>query len=148
MSCNSSSSEPQPELDPELYEPINDHDRREIWKEPLDHEEELEMEGATIYDFDGGRGEDDWHNTNKSKDEIEKICKRNDAGALIMKPCVHTNYIEFRLEPPSGFAKECTCNECWNKFWIAPFSEPAECPYCHVRSINIASREYIGDGES
>ena len=142
MSC---SEEEVPELNAELYQPITDGDYVAILEEPLNHEEELEMEGATTYDFNGGRGGGEWDDTSgRSKEEGRYLSETNDSGARTMSPCVHTNYVEFRLEEPDGAAKECTCNSCWNEFWIAPFSEPAECPFCHERGFNIASRRVIG----
>lgn len=137
MSCE----QQPPELDPKMYEPLTRGQIRSIREKPLSLREELEMEGATVYDFDGGSKDDKWHDTSvRTKEDIRDISDTNDAGALIMSPCVHTNYIQFRLEAPDGSAKECTCNSCWNRFWIAPFSSPNECPYCHERGFNIAER--------
>lgn len=141
------SNQEVPNLDPELYEPITDGDYKKILEEPLDHEEEIEMEGGTVYEFDGARDDGLWHNTSvRSEEEVRSVSDTNDAGALVMSPCVHTNYIEFRLDVPDGAAKECTCNSCWNKFWIAPFSTPGECPFCHERGFNVATRCVL-DGE-
>lgn len=133
-----------PELDPEMYPPMLEDDIRKIQKEPLDHTEELEAEGATVHEFGIKSEGDKWHNTSgRTKEEIREFSEVNEAGALTLKPCAHTNYIEFRLDPPSGASKECTCNSCWNKFWIAPFSQPGECPYCHERGFNIATKRVV-----
>lgn len=144
MSSSNADLDSTPNLNPEMYEPITNSDILSILDEPLGHEDELAQEGATTYNFDGQRDGEKWHNTSgRTKEEVRELSNANESAALIMSPCVHTNYIEFRLEAPDGPAKECNCNSCWSRFWIAPFSEPAECPFCHERGFNIASRRVI-----
>lgn len=124
---------------------MSSRDIRKIFEKPLEHEEELEFEGLVLRDFEIDMNDDRWFNTEKSKEEVKSVCERNDEGALVMKPCVYTNYIQFKVEPPKGAAKECTCNDCWNNFWIPPFQSPVECPFCHTASINIATQEYLNN---
>lgn len=138
-----------PELDPDLNEALTTEDILSIRESPLGHEAILEAEGATTYDFGGGRIEPDedrtkWHDTSgRSIFDVLDLCYRNDAGALVMSPMGGTGYVEFRLNAPRGMAKECTCNNCWNRFWIPPFHTPGECPFCHERGFHIATRSVI-----
>lgn len=103
----------------------------ENWEEP---------ESITEYDFDRPSHEEKmkWHNQEKTPEETREIANKKDVGSLTIS-AIHTSYIEFHIDEPNGASKKCTCNDCWNEFYIAPFSSAVECPYCHrtdIHSVN------------
>lgn len=135
---------------PEQEEPIPDWEIERIRSEPVSTDELFTDASSATPDLNIDTTSPRWHNTSgRTEEEIRELADETDSGSLTLSPCVHTgSYIEFRLTPPTSAATKCTCNECWNTFYIGPFSEPAECPYCHTRGFNIAERRYLPSNTS
>jgi len=115
-------------------------ERRKLVEGMREIEEEwVEPDPIEEYDFDRTTPEEKlkWHNQEKTPEETREIAKKKDVGSLTIS-AVHTSYIEFHIEEPKGASQKCTCNDCWNKFYIAPFSSAVECPFCHGKNIHSA----------
>lgn len=129
---------------PQIQKSMSADEQNYIKQEPLAHEDELCQEGATIHEFEATR-DGTWHDmSGRSVFEVLELSERTEDGSLKLEPGAYTQTLEFTVHAPKGLATECTCNSCWNRFWIAPFREPTECPYCHERGSNIASQRVIG----
>lgn len=88
-----------------------------------------------------------WFNSEADAGYLREQTKETDVGSLKI-PAGRSGWIEFHLDAPKGMALKATCNGCWETWYIAPFDEAIECPFCRAgrHKAGIATTEVM-DGE-
>lgn len=116
--------EEQPGLDPLSGEVT-------VYKPPeLDESNDNFPRGAhRSFEKETNREKVRWFNEEADATYLRENAQETSAGSLRIR-AGRTTYVEFRLEAPTGMALEATCNGCWETWYVGPFREAVECPFC------------------